>query len=165
MKRITAIQDILKHITDEVVITSTGYISREAYQVRDRDRNFYMQGSMGGALAIGLGIAYCRPDLKVIVISGDGAVLMGLGTLVLHKYLIYEHKLHNLIHYVLDNGVYATTGGQKTCSKYVDLEYLCPPTFTRVIKVSAEKGDAPRIKLSPKEIKERFCRAIIYKQE
>jgi phosphonopyruvate decarboxylase len=81
------IDSIFQSVTDEVVITSTGYISREAFR-HDRPRNFYMQGSLGMALAIGLGIAYSRPDLKVLVISGDGACLMSLGTLALHKQLV-----------------------------------------------------------------------------
>ena len=98
MKRIDAITRIMNDVEDEVVISSTGMISREVYTVKDRSRNFYMQGSMGCALGIGLGIAV---NLKhnVIVISGDASVLMSLGTLALHKKL----NPQNLKHYILDN--------------------------------------------------------------
>lgn len=156
MTRYNAIKNILDGVTDEVVITSTGMISREAYAIKDRDRNFYMQGSMGYALAIGIGLAYFRKDIKVIVISGDSAMLMSLGTMVLHNKLF----LSNLTHYILDNRCNATTGGQSTCSDAVNFEFLAPNTS--VIRVSDEKGESPRIPLSCKEIKER-CYASINK--
>ena len=59
-------------ITDEIVITSAGKISREVYHVKDCSKNFYVQGSMGASLAVGIGIALCKPNQKVIVIAGDG---------------------------------------------------------------------------------------------
>jgi thiamine pyrophosphate-dependent acetolactate synthase large subunit-like protein len=154
MKRIEAICKIMEAVKDEVVIASTGMIARELYQVKDRPRNFYMMGSLGCALAIGLGIAYVRPSLQVIVISGDGAALMSLGTLVLHKKLAPP----NLKHYILDNECHATTGGQKTASSCVAFDSIAPNTI--VYKVSGEKGEAPRIPLKPKEITERFKNAI-----
>lgn len=154
MKRIDAINNIMENVKDEIVISSCGFISRELFMVKDRPRNFYVMGSMGMELGIGLGIAYSRPDLKVIVISGDGAALMSLGTIVLHK----KMGLKNLHHYILDNNCHATTGGQPTCSDAVDFEKL--GINTKVIKVSGEKGDAPRVPLTPVQIKERFMRAI-----
>lgn len=158
MKREDAIRDILKDVRDEFIIASTGMISREVYKVMDRPRNFYMQGSMGMALGIGIGLAYERPELKVIVISGDGAVLMSLGTLVLHKQL----GLPNLKHYILDNHCHASTGGQNTCSPYIYFEKLAPNT--EVIYIDRDKGDAPRIPLLPHEITRRFKHEIIRKQ-
>lgn len=154
MKRKTAISNIMSKVTDEVVISSVGMISRELHEVKDRDRNFYVMGSMGCELALGLGLAYSRPDLKVVVISGDGSALMSLGTIVLQKHL----SLKNLVHYILDNGCHATTGGQPTISNCVDFESLAPHTY--VIKVSNELGDAPRIPLSPRRIKERLYASI-----
>jgi thiamine pyrophosphate-dependent acetolactate synthase large subunit-like protein len=160
MTRYSAIQKIMWAVTDEVVITSTGMISREVYQIKDRDRNFYMQGSMGMALPIGIGLAYSRPDLKVIVISGDSAVLMNMGSLVLHKWLVGFKGMNNLTHYILDNTANATTGGQPTCSNVVDFCLVAPTEYTRHIRVSLEKGDSPRILLSCKEIKERVYNSI-----
>ncbi|HCJ66667.1 MAG TPA: sulfopyruvate decarboxylase subunit beta [Elusimicrobia bacterium] len=153
MKRIDAIRKIMKDIKDEIVISSTGMISRELYAVKNRPRNFYMEGSMGCALGIGLGIAI-NSKHKVIVISGDAAVLMSLGTLALHKKL----NPKNLKHYILDNNCHSSTGGQPTCSDVIDFSKMAPNTV--VIKVSKEKGDAPRIPLSPKQIMRRFRNAI-----
>lgn len=153
MKRIDAIRRIINGVTDEIVISSTGMISREVYALRDRPMNFYMMGSMGCALGVGLWIAI-NSKHKVIVISGDASVLMSLGTLVLHKKL----NPQNLKHYILDNSCHSSTGGQPTCSDAVDFSKLAPNTF--VITVSKEKGSAPRIPLSPKQIKDRFKNAI-----
>jgi len=153
MLRIDAIRKIMKNVRDEVVISSTGMISRELYAVCDRPRNFYMEGSMGCALAIGLGIALNSAH-KVIVISGDGAALMSLGTFILHKKL----NPKNLKHYILDNNEHASTGGQPTCSDAVDFSNLAPKT--RVIKVGKGQGDAPRIPLTPASITARFRKAL-----
>lgn len=147
-----AIKKIMSEVTDECVITSCGYISREVYREKDRPRNFYMVGSMGMALGLGLGLAYQRSDLKVIVISGDGAVLMSLGTSVLKSYL----NLPNLKHYILDNDCYASTGGQRTCWRAI--QYM--PRSTEVIKVGY-KSTTSRIPLTCKQIKERFENAIL----
>jgi sulfopyruvate decarboxylase subunit beta len=153
MKRIDAIRKIMENVKDEVIISSTGMISREVYAVKDRPRNFYMMGSMGCALGIGLGIAL-NSEHRVIVISGDAAVLMSLGTLALHKKL----NPRNLKHYILDNKCHSSTGGQPTCSDVVDFSKLAPNT--KVIKVSQEKGNASRIPLSPGQIAKRFKNAI-----
>lgn len=150
MRRVQAIKDIMSTIKDEVVITSCGMISREAYQVKDRKRNFYVMGAMGSELGIGIGLAHTRPDLKVMVISGDGSALMGLSAMLLDMYL----HLENLQHFVLDNRCYASTGGQKTCP----VVFAC--WSAKIIDVSAEKGKAPRIPLKPAEITRRFRNAI-----
>ncbi len=153
MRRIDAIKKIMGKVKDEVVVSSTGMISREVYAVKDRPRNFYMEGSMGCALGIGLGIAV-NSRHKVIVISGDGAALMSAGTMILHKKL----NPKNITHYILDNRCHASTGGQPTCSDAVDFSKLAPNT--KVIKVSGEKGAAPRIPLSPRYIMKRFMKAV-----
>lgn len=153
MKRIDAIREIMDGVTDELVIASTGMICRELYAVNDRPRNFYMQGSMGAALGIGLGIAI-NSKHKVIVISGDAAALMSLGTMALHKKLNPE----NLKHYILDNNCSSSTGGQPTCSDAVDFSEIAPNTV--VMKVGKGKGDAPRIPFSPKQIMTRFKDAV-----
>jgi thiamine pyrophosphate-dependent acetolactate synthase large subunit-like protein len=111
---------------------------------------------MGSALAIGLGLAYQRPDLKVIVISGDGAILMSAGTYALMGYLIEEKKLSNLTCIVLRNNSYASTGGQLNCYHYFDTGSI---GAFKEIEVG-ETSDAPRIPLTCKEIKERFVESI-----
>lgn len=97
---------------DEAVVSTTGKISRELFALRDRPNNFYMEGSMGHAMAIGLGLALAMPDRKVWILDGDGAVLMHMGSMS----TIGCHASPNLIHVILDNEVYESTGGQPTTS-------------------------------------------------
>ena len=74
----------------------------------DHDRNFYLWGAMGGAVMIGLGMALAQPNLPVVVITGDGEMLMGMGVLA----TVGLQKPGNLTIVVLDNEVYGETGGQ-----------------------------------------------------
>ena len=82
MARYEAIEDIMKNIDDELIVCNIGFPSRELYEIDDRDENFYMIGSMGLASSIGLGLALARPDKKIVVIDGDGSLLMNMGSLV-----------------------------------------------------------------------------------
>ena len=152
MERIKAIENIMESITDELVITSAGKISREVYYVRDRPENFYVQGSMGAALGIGIGVAL-NTKRKVIVIAGDGECLMNLDTLVLMKKL----NLPNLDLIILDNNKYDSTGGQKTISDAIDFRWLC---YCKVIFCSDSKKEVPRIDIKHKDIKKRFMEVI-----
>ena len=78
--------DLLKAITEKskqanaVILASTGYAGRELYKIKDDNNHFYMVGSMGCISSLGLGLALVKPDLKVILIDGDGAALMRLET-------------------------------------------------------------------------------------
>ena len=92
-------------------------ISREVFSARDRPGNFYMIGSMGLLSAFGLGLALLRPDLRVFVLEGDGSALMSLGTLP----LIASEAPENLIHLILDNEAYESTGSQPSISSQVSL--------------------------------------------
>ena len=147
-----AVKSILDQIDDELVITSTGTVSREVFNYKDRAKNFYVMGSLGASLGIGLGLAL-NTEQNVVVIAGDGDILMSLGTLVLMNKL----KPKNLKLYIIDNNSYASTGCQPTCSDAVDFRKIAD---CEVFKVRAEKADAPRISLSPQEIKERFYNAV-----
>jgi phosphonopyruvate decarboxylase len=101
---------------DDIVVAADGAISREAFRALDRPRTFYMLGSMGQVASIALGLAMTRPE-RVIALDGDGNLLMGFGGLA----LVGAIKPTNLYHLVLDNGCYATTGGQPAVSRQVDL--------------------------------------------
>ncbi|MGA7806672.1 phosphonopyruvate decarboxylase [Bradyrhizobium sp.] len=102
----------------DVVVATTGYISREVFAQIDRPANFYMQGSMGHAAALALGLAATVDErCRVVVIDGDGAALMHLGVLS----TIGHVAPPNLIHLVLDNEGYASTGDQPTTSAKTDL--------------------------------------------
>jgi phosphonopyruvate decarboxylase len=111
----------IEHIVEllepcDLVISTTGMISRDLFDCCDRPRNFYMQGSMGTATAIGLGIVLIRPYHRLVVLDGDGALLMRMGSLATVGY--YQPRY--FLHVVLDNGSYDTTGGQPTSSPAVD---------------------------------------------
>src|SRR5712691_9232277 len=85
----------------------------------DRPNNFYMWNSMGQASSIGLGLAIARPDLRVVILDGDGSILMNLGSLATE----ITSGVTNLVHVIWDNGGWEITGGQPAGSPFgVDLE-------------------------------------------
>jgi len=97
------------------VIATTGKCGRELFTLADRPQHLYQVGSMGGALGMGLGVAL-NVSRPVVVLDGDGAALMKLGSLA----TIGAYAPAGLIHIVLDNGVHDSTGGQPTVSRSVD---------------------------------------------
>jgi phosphonopyruvate decarboxylase len=97
------------------IVSTTGYTSRELCALEDRDEHFYMAGSMGCALALGLGVTLSSPR-PVVVLDGDGAALMRLGTLA----TVGSEAPRGLIHVLLDNGMHESTGGQPTVSGAID---------------------------------------------
>ncbi len=179
--RYRAIERILEQVEDEdVVLSTTGMISREVFQTKDRPGNFYMLGSMGLLSSFGLGLALLQPDRRVFVLEGDGSALMSLGTLP-H---IATEQVANLIHLVLDNEAYESTGGQPSISADVDLSQIAKNSgYRHVVRVDdigelevsldrsrkhpgpqfilAKVGIAPvpdisRVNLTPIEIRDRF---------
>jgi thiamine pyrophosphate-dependent acetolactate synthase large subunit-like protein len=101
------------------VIASLGHPAYDLCAVADRPSNFYTWGSMGLASSIGLGLAMIRPDVPVVVLDGDGSLLMNLGSLA----TIGWRKPGRLVLIVWDNESYATTGGQDTATRHgADLE-------------------------------------------
>ncbi len=101
----------------DIVIATTGFTGRELYACDDRPNQLYVVGSMGCASSIGLGLAWARPDRRVVVLDGDGAMLMRLGALAT---LAYEAP-PNLVHVLLDNEAHESTGGQSTVAHSMDL--------------------------------------------
>nr|MEA2799148.1 phosphonopyruvate decarboxylase [Phenylobacterium sp.] len=100
---------------DAAVIATTGKCGRELFTLDDRPQHLYQVGSMGGASGMGLGVAL-NTSRPVVVLDGDGAALMKLGTFA----TIGAYAPKNLVHVVLDNGVHDSTGGQATVSASVD---------------------------------------------
>ena len=115
--RARAMAAVLELLTDQPVIICNGFPSREAYKIADRPTHFYMIGSMGVAPSIGLGVALAKPNKKVVILDGDGNVLMGMGTLA----TVAALQPKNFIHVVFDNEVYGSTGNQPTISRFVRL--------------------------------------------
>lgn len=101
---------------DTLFLACTGKTGRELFEISDTPHNFYMIGSMGCVGSIGLGLCLARTDKRVVAVDGDGAVLMRMGALATNGYYAGE----NLLHIVLDNGTYDSTGGQSTVSEIVD---------------------------------------------
>jgi phosphonopyruvate decarboxylase len=115
-----ALARFLELIPDRAaVIATTGKCARELFTLTDRPQHFYQVGSMGGASALGLGLAL-NVKRPVVVLDGDGAALMKLGNLA----TIGAFAPTNLVHIVLDNGVHDSTGGQQTVSATVDFADL-----------------------------------------
>ena len=116
--RYQAIEQVLSHVEDgDLLVSTTGMISRELFTLDDRPGNFYMIGSMGLASAMGLGLAIQAPHKRVFVLEGDGSAMMSLGTLP----LIASEAPPNLVHIILDNEAYESTGGQVSISSKFDL--------------------------------------------
>lgn len=122
VNREIAINEIVEASEDgDIFVSSTGKMSRELYEIRDRKNNghekdFHTVGSMGHCSVIALKIAAEKPHRKVIVLDGDGAVLMHMGSVA----MIGGKSPSNLIHIVLDNGAHETVGGMPTISTEID---------------------------------------------
>jgi len=138
--RAEAIRYLLdRHGSGALYVASTGYVARAVHELAGPGHDvFYMQGSMGLAPAIGLGIAL-HTDRAVVVINGDGALLMSLGA----THTLRDHAPGNLFHYVLDNGCHESVGGQP-CAP-LEPGY---PGVTEILKVEPG-GRPPRVKLEP----------------
>ncbi len=106
------VRDLITRCPDALVITGLGSPTYDTFAAGDRDRNFYLWGGMGGAAAMGLGLALAQPDKSVLVITGDGEQLMGLGVLA----TVAAQQPRNLTIVVLDNGHYGETGMQRSHS-------------------------------------------------
>ncbi len=126
LSRAAAVNAIINGAAGKACYISTnGFISREACHAlaaneSEKDNScFYMMGSMGHALPIALGVErYLQDGRKTVVIDGDGGCLMHLGAMA--SVSGKNHAATNLIHIVLDNGVYASTGGQPSVSDNID---------------------------------------------
>jgi len=120
------------------VVPGLGSCTWDAFAAGDDDRNFYLWGAMGGAAMIGLGLALAKPNLRVAVVTGDGEMLMGLGSLA----TIGVQKPKNLVVIVFDNGHYGETGMQASHTQGgVDLVSVARSCgFDRVLDVADEAG-------------------------
>lgn len=101
--------------SDTIQLATTGKTGRELYEIEDAPNNLYMVGSMGCVSSLGAGMALARPDKAIVAIDGDGALLMRLGNLATNGSIAPP----NLLHIVLDNSSYDSTGGQLTVAETV----------------------------------------------
>jgi sulfopyruvate decarboxylase subunit beta len=119
MERAGCIGMIYPELEDKLVVTIMGACAQELYNLGHRENFFYLQHAMGLASSIGLGLATHLPQKRVIVLDGDGSVLMNLGTFA----TLARYRPRNLIHIVFDNGSLLSTGGfeSQTASGRTDL--------------------------------------------
>jgi thiamine pyrophosphate-dependent acetolactate synthase large subunit-like protein len=184
LNRRAAIRLLLADRRDLLVVTGLGSTSWDAAAIGDDDRNFYLWGAMGAAAMVGLGLALARPDRRVLVVTGDGEILMGLGSLA----TIGVQRPPNLAIAVFDNGRYGETGMQashtddavnltgvaRACGieqvfditdeamlrRFAELVHSAEATLFARVAILAE--DAPRV-LPPRDgvlLKARFHRAF-----
>src|SRR6266700_4235517 len=112
MLRADALQAIYPQLKDRIVVTIMGAVAAELYTIGHRSNFFYLEHAMGLASSMGLGIALAMPQHKVIVIDGDGSLLMNLGTLS----TMARYKPENLLHIVFDNESLLSVGGFPTAT-------------------------------------------------
>ena len=138
LERRSVVSGLLAERKDAIVVGGLGASTYDIAAAGDHDRNFYLWGAMGGAVMIGLGIALAQPELPVVVITGDGEMLMGIGSLA----TVGLQKPANLTIVVLDNEVYGETGGQAShTAATVDLVGVarsCGITGARAIATMAD---------------------------
>ena len=118
LDRRASVAQLLRHRGESLLVSGLGGPTSGAYGVGDNPLTFYLWGAMGGAAMVGLGIALAQPTRRVIVLTGDGEMLMGMGSLA----TIGVKKPANLAIVVIDNGLYAETGLQEAhTARGVDL--------------------------------------------
>ena len=184
MRRYEVIKMLLSYFSKRhLAVFTTGMTSREAFCIDDRNENFYMIGSMGLASSFALGIAL-NTKKNIVIFDGDGSALMEMGNLA----LIGCYRPKNLVHIVLDNESYQSTGGQPTIAKKVSLVDIARAAgYIRVSKITTPAGlkkisswfdqEGPsfilikldkkgpdgigRVTRSPENIKDRFKTALL----
>ena len=112
MLRIDALQAVYSELERCVVVTIMGAVAAELQSLGHRPSFFYLQHAMGLASSMGLGIALARPELQVVVLDGDGSILMNLGGLT----TMGRYRPANLIHVVFDNESLLSVGGFPTAT-------------------------------------------------
>ncbi len=112
MKRLDALRAVYDRLERRVVVTIMGAVAAELQSLGHRPNFFYLQHAMGLASSLGLGIALSRPELAVIVLDGDGSLLMNLGGLT----TLARYRPRNLVHVVFDNESLLSVGGFPTAT-------------------------------------------------
>ncbi len=138
LDRREVVKALLANRKGAIAIGGLGASTNDITAAGDHARNFYLWGGMGGAAMMGLGLALAQPKLPVVVITGDGEMLMGMGSLA----TIGLQKPANLSIIVLDNECYGETGGQTShtasVADLVGVAKACGITDSRAISTMAE---------------------------
>lgn len=171
LKREKAIEEILASLpADAVVVSTTGMISRELYETRERrgeghGKDFLTVGSMGHAIMIALGIAKAQPARPVVCLDGDGASIMQMGNMAIAG----ASTCANLTHIVLNNAAHDSVGGQPTVGGEISLPIIASacgynlpghPTFKMVLVAKGARADLGRPKEPPQVNKQLFMETL-----
>ena len=171
LKREQAIEEILKSLPeDAVVVSTTGMISREVYETRERlgqahSRDFLTVGSMGHAIMIALGIAKAQPNRRVFCLDGDGASIMQMGNMAIAG----QSGCGNLTHIVLNNAAHDSVGGQPTVGGAIDLSAIAAscgynrpgsPVFKEIKVAKGARKDLGRPKGPPQANKSLYMKTL-----
>lgn len=154
LDRRQVVSSLLAERKDAIVIGGLGASTYDIAAAGDHERNFYLWGAMGGAVMIGLGVALAQPKLPVVVITGDGEMLMGMGSLA----TVGLQKSRNLTIVVLDNECYGETGGQAShtaaATDLVGVAKACGiaevSSITTMAQVEAFKGSLQDVSTGPR---------------
>ena len=112
MTRLDALTAIYPQLEQQIVVTIMGAVAAELQSIGHRPNFFYLQHAMGLATSMGLGIALSKPERQVVVLDGDGSVLMNLGGLT----TLARYRPRNLVHVVFDNESLLSVGGFPTAT-------------------------------------------------
>ena len=171
LPREQAIETVLKSLPEgAVVVSTTGMISREVYETRERlgqdhSRDFLTVGSMGHAIMIALGIARAQPNRKVFCLDGDGASIMQMGNLAIAG----QSGCTNLTHLVFNNAAHDSVGGQPTVGGAVDLPAIASacgynregaPVFKEIKVAKGARKDLGRPKEPPQVNKALYMKTL-----
>ena len=171
LPREQAIEEILKSLPeDAVVVSTTGMISREVYETRERigqdhSRDFLTVGSMGHAIMIALGIAKAQPKRKVFCLDGDGASIMQMGNMAIAG----QSGCANLTHMVFNNAAHDSVGGQPTVGGAIDLPAIAAscgynrpnsPVFREIKVAKGARKDLGRPKEPPQVNKKLYMETL-----
>ncbi len=182
-QRYEAIKIIRESLDGSVFLSTTGFISRESFAIKDSPA-FYMMGSMGLISAIGCGVALAQEGKRIVILDGDGAILMHLGLIP----FIGSRQPKNLFHFILDNEAYASTEEQPTIAPTTQFDKIALASGYRqagkvssgeelgLLLASIKDSEGPnliwvkvtpenrsgigRVTHSPEEIKRRFMETL-----
>lgn len=137
-----AVLKTLVDLSDDntALLATTGITGRELYETKDLPNNFYMVGSMGCVSSLGLGLALVKPEKKIVVVDGDGSLLMRMGALPTNAY----YAPNNLFYLLLDNNCHYSTGGQATVSHNIDFVELAAAAGYRNVHYLHDLADLER---------------------
>jgi len=138
LNRRTVVARLLKNRSSALVVTSLGNPTFDVAAAGDSPHNFYLWGAMGGAVMVGMGMALAQPERRVVVFTGDGEMMMGIGSLA----TVAVEKPENLAIVVLNNEHYAETGMQPAhAGRGVDLTGIARACgFAEAYDIASEDG-------------------------